>query len=93
MNSDRIQSKQSGEEDKPIEEIILYIKAALLTGAVGLISLMTMLCKGVEDLSALSGMTVIFLFTYLMILAEIEEGRKIKHGKAIYKKKPRRKNL
>ena len=76
-----------------MSKVMLYIKTAILSSAVGWLSLMTMLYSGAEALEAIFWVLLIFASTYLGILTIIEEMRRHGHGKKIYKKKSRRKNI
>lgn len=59
-----------------MKQIILYLKAAILSGAAALLLIVSLLYAGVEVLDALFWMLIVFLFGYFGILAVIEERRK-----------------
>lgn len=60
-----------------MKQIILYIKAATLSGAAAVLIMVTLLYAGAEALDALFWMLIVFLIGYFGILAVIEERMKI----------------
>ena len=56
-----------------MKQIILYLKATVLSGAAALLLMVSLLYTGVDALDAMFWMVVIFLIGYFSILATIEE--------------------
>ena len=60
-----------------MKEIILYLKATVLSGAAALLIMASLLYAGMEVLDVFFWMLIVFLIGYFSILAVIEERRKI----------------
>lgn len=58
---------------EPMKQIILYLKATVLSGVAALLLMVSLLYTGVDALDAMFWMVVIFLIGYFSILATIEE--------------------
>lgn len=56
-----------------MKQIILYLKAATLSGAAALLIMVSLLYAGAEALGALFWMLIVFLALYFGALAVIEE--------------------
>ncbi len=60
---------------EPMKQIILYLKAAILSGAAALLIMVSLLYAGMEVLDVFFWMLIVFLIGYFSILAVIEERR------------------
>ncbi|QOV19064.1 hypothetical protein INP51_14055 [Blautia liquoris] len=58
-----------------MKQIILYLKAAILSGAAALLIMVSLLYAGMEVLDVFFWMLIVFLIGYFSILAVIEERR------------------